>query len=99
MRERTERARLKAPPKPVSMSTSRGRADVGDAAGVGENVVDGGDAEVRDAEGAGGDAAAGEVEGAVADAFGHEGVVGVDGADDLDGVFGRDGGAKFAAGG
>ena len=73
-------------------------ADVGDAARVGEDVVDGGDAEVGDAEGAGGDAASGEVEGAVADAFGHEGVVGVDGADDLEGVFGRDGGAKPCSG-
>ena len=74
-------------------------ADVGDAADVGEDVVDGGDAEVGDAEGAGGDATAGEVEGAVADALGHAGVVGVDGADDLERVFGRDGGAKFRSGG
>ena len=86
MSERTERARLKAPPKPVSASTSSGRvADVGDAADVGEDVVDGGDAEVGHAERAGGDATAGEVEGAVAGALGHAGVVGVDGADDLEG--------------
>ncbi len=73
-------------------------ADVGDAANVGEDVVDGGDAEVGDAEGACGDASAGEVEGAIADALGHEGVVGVDGANDLERVLGCDGRAKFRSG-
>ena len=73
-------------------------ADVGDAADVGEDVVDGGDAEVGDAEGAGGDASAGEVDGAVAGALGHARVVGVDGAEDLQRVLGGDGGAKFAPG-
>ena len=73
-------------------------ADVGDAANVGEDVVDGGDAEVGHAERACGYATAGEVEGAVADAFGHACVVGVDGADDLERVFGGDGGAECLTG-
>ncbi len=60
----TVRAMLKAlAPKPVSTSTSSGRShDVGDAADVGQHVVERADAEVGHAERAGGDAAAGEVE-------------------------------------
>jgi hypothetical protein len=74
------------------------RADVRDSPNICQNIIDGGDAEVGDAEGACGDAASGEVEGAVADALGHEGVVGVDGADDLERVFGFDCCAKLCSG-
>ena len=49
-----------AAPKPVSASTSSGSvADVGDAAHVGQHVVEVADAEVGQAERAGRDAAAG----------------------------------------
>ena len=58
--ERMVRAMLKALPQPVSMSTSSGRVRrIGDAADVGEHVVQGADAEVGQAEGVGRHAAAG----------------------------------------
>ena len=91
---------MKAPPKPVSASTRRGSEQTSVIRRrIGQDILDGGDAEVGDSEGAGGDATAREIEGAVADAFGHEGVVGVDGADDLERVLGCDGRAKFSASG
>jgi hypothetical protein len=73
-------------------------ADVRDSPNICQNIIDGGDAEVWNAEGAGCDTTSGEIEGSVADAFGHEGVVGVDDADDLERVLGRDGGAKCSSG-
>ena len=67
----------------VDVDQQRQVAHVGDAAHVGQHVVEVGDAEVRQAERAGGDAAAGEVDGLIAGLLGEERVVGVDRADDL----------------
>ena len=71
----------------VDVDQQRHVAHVGDAAHVGQHVVHGVDAQVRQAQRAGGDAAARQVDGAVAGAPGQQRMVGVDGADDLQRAF------------
>jgi hypothetical protein len=71
----------------VHIHQQRQVADIGDAADVGEDVVEVRDAEVGQAERAGGHAAAGQVQRAVADALRHQRVVRIDGADDLKRLF------------
>ena len=71
----------------VDVDQQRHVAHVGDAAHVGQHVVHGVDAQVRQAQRAGGDAAARQVDGAVAGALGQQRMVGVDGADDLQRAF------------
>ena len=85
---RTVRAMLKAPPQPVSTSTSSGSAltSVMRRTSV-EHVVERGDAEVRQAAGAGRHAAAGEVERLEAGCLGQPRGIGVDGADHLQRLF------------
>jgi hypothetical protein len=71
----------------VDIHQQRQVAHVGDAAHVGQHVVQVGDAQVRQAQGAGGHAATGQVDGLEAGALGQQGVVGVDGADHLQRMF------------
>src|SRR6185436_20214091 len=65
-------------------------ADIGDAADIGQYVVQVRDPEVGQAERGGGDAAAREVDRLVAGAPGQQGVIGADGAGDLQRFFGFD---------
>ena len=79
-----------AAPKPVSTSTSSGSvADVGDAAHVGEHVVEVADAKVGHAQRPCGNAAAGQVDRAVAGLLGEDRVIGVDRAEHLQRGFRR----------
>src|SRR5690606_6638011 len=71
---------------------------VGNAAYVGQDVVQRVDAEVRQAQRARRHAAARQVDGAIAGALGEQRVVGVDGADDLQGGFFGQGLAEQGAG-
>ncbi len=92
---RMVRAMLKAPPQPVSISTSkRKRAGIGDAADIDEHVFHGADAEVGNTERVGGHATAGEINGAEARGLGQPRRVGVDGAGHLQGLFCRQRRAK-----
>ena len=80
----TVRAMLKrAAEAGVDVDQQRQVADVGDAAHVGEDVVQGGDAQVGQPERARGDAAAGEIDRLVARPLGEARVIGVDRADHL----------------
>ena len=67
-----------AAPAGIDVDQQRQVAHVGDAADVGEHVVERADAEIGQPERAGGDAAAGEVERAEAGALGEQRGVGVD---------------------
>src|SRR4029078_8994734 len=73
-------------------------ADIGDAADVGQHVVQRADGEVRQPERAGGDSTARQIDCAIARALREPGVVGVDGADDLQRPLSGDGGAKAGPG-
>ena len=75
----------------VGVDQQRQVAHVGDAADVGQHVVQAGNAQVGQAQRAGRDAAAGQVDGLVTGALGQQGVVGVDGADHLQRGFFLDG--------
>ena len=89
---------LKAAPQPVSASTSSGRSlRRGDAPDVLADVVQAGDAEVRQAERGVGHAGAGEVDRLEPGALGEQRAVGVDGADDLQRSLVGEGGAKPGA--
>ena len=79
----------------VRIDQQRQRANVGDAAHVGEHIVECRDTEVRHAERSGRNAAARKIDGAVAGALRHARVVGVDGADDLQRLLSFDGFAEF----
>ncbi|MNQ91315.1 hypothetical protein D3C85_1066880 [compost metagenome] len=81
----------------VDIHQQRQVAHVGDAAHIGEHVVQGVDAQVRQAQGASGHAATGQVDGLEAGALGQQGVVGVDRADDLQRMFLGDGVAETLA--
>ncbi|MOA02418.1 hypothetical protein D3C78_1218690 [compost metagenome] len=83
----------------VDVDQQRQVADVGDAAYVGEHVIQGVDAQIRQAQGASGHAATGQVDGPEAGAFGQQGVVGVDRANYLQRRFLGDGIAETLAGG
>ncbi len=86
------RAMLKAPPQPVSASTSSGkRAGIGNAADVDQHIIHGADPQIRDTQGIGRDAAAGEIQRLEAARRGHARGVCVDGADDLQGFLIGDG--------
>ena len=67
----------------VDVDQQRQVAHVGDAAHVGQHVVEVGDAEIGQAQRTGRDAAAGQIDGAIAGALGQQRMVGVDGADHL----------------
>ena len=83
----------------IDIDQQRQRADVGDAAHIGQHVVEIADAEIGQAQRAGGNTTTRQIDGFEADAFRHAGVIGVDGARDLQRFFGGDGGAKTCAGG
>src|SRR5690349_6639674 len=71
----------------VDVDEERQVAYFGDAADVGEDVVEAGDAEIGHAERAGGDAAARQVDRAEPGALRHQRMVGADGADHLERLF------------
>ncbi|MCY1305312.1 hypothetical protein D9M70_551080 [compost metagenome] len=83
----------------VDIHQQRQVAHVGDAAHIGEHVVQGVDAQVRQAQGTRGHAATGQVDGLEAGAFGQQGMVGVDRTDDLQRMLLGDGVAEALAGG
>ncbi|MNN28133.1 hypothetical protein D3C81_1416910 [compost metagenome] len=82
----------------VDIHQQRQVADVGDAAHVGEHVIQGVDAQVRQAQRAGGHAATGQVDRLEACAFGQQRVVGVDRADHLQRMLVGDGFAEQLTG-
>ena len=86
-----------AAPAGIDVDQQRHAADVGDAADVGEHVIERADAEIGQAERAGRDTAAGEVDGAETDALGQSRRIGVDGAGDLERFFLRERIAKARA--
>jgi hypothetical protein len=75
----------------VGVDQQRQVAYVGDAADVGQHIVQAGNAQVGQTQRASRDTAAGQVDGFVAGALGQQGVVGVDGANDLQWGFFLDG--------
>ena len=87
-----------AAPAGVGVDEQRQLGDVGDAPHVLEDVVEAGQAQVRQSVGGGCHAASGEVERAIADTLGHDRVVGVDRPDDLQRVLLGDSVAQTRAG-
>ena len=84
-------------PAGVGIDQQRQVAGRGDAADVLADVVQAGDAEVRQAERGVRDARAGEVEGAEAGALGEQRAEGIDGADDLQRSLVGEGGSEPGA--
>ncbi|MCY1181889.1 hypothetical protein D9M73_224220 [compost metagenome] len=74
----------------VHVHQQRQVAHVSDAAHVGQHVVQAGDAQVRQTEGAGSDPATRQVDRLETGALGQQRVVGVDRADHLQGMFAGD---------
>ncbi|MNS79945.1 hypothetical protein D3C72_1136110 [compost metagenome] len=83
----------------IDIHQQRQVAHVGDAAHVGEYIVQAADAQVRQAQRTGGDAATGQVDGLEAGALGQQGMVGVDGANHLQRMFSGNGVAETLTGG
>ncbi|MET3714094.1 hypothetical protein ABMD26_000342 [Pseudomonas sp. PvP001] len=74
----------------VDVDQQRQIAHIGDAAHVGQHIVQTGNAQIGKAQGAGRNAATGQVDSLETGALGEQGVVGVDGADHLQGrLFGE----------
>ncbi|MNZ81597.1 hypothetical protein D3C78_1002690 [compost metagenome] len=82
----------------VDIHQQRQVADVGDTTDVGQHVIQPGDAQVRQAQGACGDTATREVDGLETGTLGQQCMVGVDRTDNLQGVFGGNCIAKALAG-
>ncbi|MNJ18797.1 hypothetical protein D3C77_131080 [compost metagenome] len=82
----------------VDIHQQRQVADIGDAAHVGEHVIQAGDAQVRQAQGAGSYTATRQVDGLETGTLGQQRVVGIDRTDHLQRVLGGDGITKTLAG-
>ena len=78
-----------AAPTGVDIHEQRKVGGRGDAARVFDNVVHGGHAEIRKAEGGVSHAPARQVDGPVAGLLGHHAAISVDGSDDLQGLLGQ----------
>jgi len=87
-----------ASPARIDIDQERQGGRRSDSAQVGEYLLQGRHAEIRQAEGIVRDAGAGKIHRPVSDAFRHHGRVGVDGANDLQGFFFFKGEAEPAAG-
>ncbi len=81
----------------INVHHQRQIAHIGNAANVGQHVVQRVDAQIRQAQRASRDTATRQVDGAVAGALGQQSVVGVDGADDLQRLFFTQGLAETGA--